>query len=340
MELPFELRDIDKRIWEEELADFVPERVFDAHTHLYKWAHVTDPEREPATWRTLFGDRIPLVTWDLLNAADERLMPGRTVRRLTTATPFVTCDFGAANRYLAEEVGRDPDSGAIMLVHPSMSPDDIEGGVEEHGFVGMKPYRVHAVTGDEVECRITDFLPEAQIEVADRRGLMVMLHVSKRLAVADEENLADLERLTERYPNVQWNLCHCARSYYDGPLRKAAERLKAMPNLWYDISTVCDADALDVLLEIAGPERVMYGSDDLCAGASRGKYITFGRGWAYLSETNHSLNLSHCDPSMTFVRYEMLRAFRRAVRRQGYGREEIEMLFHGNGARLLAMLRA
>ena len=340
MELPFEMRDIDKRIWEEELEDFVPERVFDAHTHLYTWDHVTDPEREPATWRRVFGERIPVVTWDLLDATDALLMPGRTAQRLTTGVPFHTCDFDAANRYLAEEVGRDPDSGAIMLVHPSMTPEDIAGAVREHGFVGLKPYRVHAVTGDAVECRITDFLPEPQIEAADRLGLMVMLHMSKRLAVGDEENLADLERLTARYPNVQWNLCHCARSYYDGPLLKAADRLQAMPNLWYDISSVCDADAMDVLLEIAGPERVMYGSDDLAAGVARGKYITFGYAWTHLSETNQEFDLSHCDPSMTFVRYEMLRAFRRAVRRHGYGREEIGKLFYGNAARLLAMLRA
>ena len=36
----------------------------------------------------------------------------------------------------------------------------------------------------------------------------------------------------------------------------------------------------------------MYGSDDIPVGVLRGKYIAFGCAWAYLSETNHSLNLS------------------------------------------------
>lgn len=339
MKPPLDLKDIDRQIWDEELDAFVPDCVFDAHTHLYDWSHTTNPQQEPAGWQQSFGKTFPYADWELLNAVDALLLPGRRVHRLTTGTPFVHCDFDAANRHTASEVGRDPDSGAIMLTHPNMSDEQVESAVEKHGFIGLKPYRLHSVTGDAVECRITDFLPESQIAVADRHGLMVMLHVSKRAAIADEENLADLERLTDRYPKVQWNLCHCARSYYDTPLVKAGDRLRKIPNLWYDISSVCDADAMDELLSIAGPGRVMYGSDDMIAGVSRGKYITFGHAWASLNESNHHLILAHCDPSMTFVRYEMLRALRRAVRRHKYGQQETEDLFHGNASRLLATVR-
>ena len=339
MDAPVELRDIDRQVWEEELADFVPDRLFDAHTHIQQWAHTTRPDEEPASWQS-FGAKYPLVGWETLDAVDRALMPGRTVHRLATGMPFVHCDFDAANRPTAAETSRDPLSGAVMLVHPDMAPEAIEAAVERDGFVGFKPYRLHSVTGDGTDCRITDFLPEWQIAVADRHGLLLMLHLSKRGAIADEENLADLERLTARYPNVQWNLCHCARCYYDAPLLKAADRLRRLPNLWYDISSVCDSDVMDVLLDIAGPDRVMYGSDDLCAGVTRGKYIHFGHAWAALTESNHGLSLSHCDPAMTFVRYEMLRAFRRATRRRGYNREEIERLFHGNASRLLAKIRA
>ena len=69
-----------------------------------------------------------------------------------------------------------------------------------------------------------------------------------------------------------------------------------------------------------------------------GKYITFGYAWADLNEYNHQFDLSHCNPGMTFVRYEMLRAFRRAVRRHGYGKKEIENLFYGNAANLISLV--
>ncbi len=329
------LLDIDKQIWDEELEDFVPKTIFDAHTHLYKWSHAINPPPESKRWQKAFPD----VDWNFLNSVDKILFPGRKVHRLTAGKPHVYFNFEAANHYTASEVSKDPKSGALMLVRPSMSAEQIENAIKKYGFIGFKPYRLHSTTGDVVECRITDFLPEKQLVIANRHGLMIMLHISKSAAIGDEENLSDLERLTSLYPNVKWNLCHCARSYYDRPLIKAAERLKKIPNLWYDISSVCDADAMDILLSIAGPDRVMYGSDDIPVGVTRGKYITFGYAWAELNEHNHQFNLSHCNPEMTFVRYEMLRAFQRAVRRQGYGKKEIEKLFYGNAANLLSLLR-
>ena len=32
----FEVTDYDKKIWEEELKDFLPEKFIDCHTHVYK----------------------------------------------------------------------------------------------------------------------------------------------------------------------------------------------------------------------------------------------------------------------------------------------------------------
>ena len=31
--MPIQLTDLDRRIWDEELAGFVPDRIFDAHVH-------------------------------------------------------------------------------------------------------------------------------------------------------------------------------------------------------------------------------------------------------------------------------------------------------------------
>jgi glutamate-1-semialdehyde 2,1-aminomutase len=83
----------------------------------------------------------------------------------------------------------------------------------------------------------------------------------------------------------------------------------------------------------------MYGSDDLPVGVLRGKYVAFGRAWAYLSETNHALNLSHCDGRMTFTRYEQLRAMRRAAARLGMTAAQTRALFHDTAASLVGSVR-
>ena len=50
-------RDADRQIWEEELADFVPNRVFDAHCHLFQTscmlpgAELSKDDIEDIFWR-------------------------------------------------------------------------------------------------------------------------------------------------------------------------------------------------------------------------------------------------------------------------------------------------
>lgn len=337
---PIELNDLDRRIWEEELEDFVPRQVFDAHTHIYRFDFHTAPDKEQGPYAKFVGSRFRDVGWRMLDECDRLLMPGRDVERLSFPFPFAGgCDFDASNDFIADEVEYHPRSGALMLVHPGMTADEVEQTVRRHGFLGLKPYRVYSSTGDAVHCRITDFLPEHQLEVADRHGLLVMMHLSRPEGIADAVNLDDLERLTGDYPNVEWILAHCARSYSSWMIERAGDRLRDMPNTWFDTSSVCESDAIEALLATVGVERVMYGSDDVPVGVLRGKYIAFGYGWAYLSEDNHGLNLSHCDPRMTFTRYEQLRAMKRAAKRLHLGDAQVRALFHDNAVRLIESVR-
>ena len=340
MQAPFELTDLDRQIWREELEAFVPRRIFDIHSHVYRWASNTDPDKENSPYRKFLGDRFADAPWDLLDACDGLLMPDREVHRLAFPFPFKdSCDFEASNRFVAQQARRDPASGALMLVHPDISADDLNEQIDRHGFLGFKPYRFYSSTDNAVDCRITEFLPEHQIAVADQRGLLIMMHLAKPDAIADPENLADLERLSQRYPNARWILAHCARSYSSWPIQRAASVLRRLTNVWYDVSSVCESDAITRLLETVGPDRVMYGSDDVPVGVLRGKYISFGHAWAYLSETNHSLDLSHCRPQMTFTRYEQLRAMYRAADNLSLTQPQIEAIFHDTAMRLVGCVR-
>lgn len=340
LNLPLQLTDLDRRIWAEELDEFVPQRVFDAHTHLYDWAHNLDPQKDASAWGQLVSGSWPRATLALANAVDAVLMPGRTVHRLSFPFPFQhPCDFDAANQFLTDELRGDPQSAGLMLVHPGMSAEHVEEQLERHRLIGFKPYRFYSSTGDATNCRITDFMPEHLIAIADRRGLLIMMHVSKRDAIADPDNIRDLVDLSRRYRKAKWILAHCARSYSSWAIEKAAPQLRELHNVWYDVSSVCESDAMDALLSGVGYDRVMYGSDDIPVGVLRGKYIAFGYAWAYLSESNQSLNLTHCDARMTFTRYEQLRAMRSAARRLRMTTAEINALFHDTAANLIASVR-
>lgn len=337
MNIPATRTELDTRIWDDELEGFVPQRVFDIHTHIYRWQDYLDADKDRSPRYDIIGGPYPVAGWDALNDVDEVLMPGRGIDRLAFPFPFPEpCAFDDANRYIAGELAGRQGSGALMLVKPSMSVEKLEEAIAESGFLGFKPYRLYSGTGDAVNCRITDFMPRHQIEVADRHGLIIMMHLSKRDGLCDPQNMRDLPRLCEDYPGVRWVLAHCGRSYAEWPIRRAASVIKNLPNVWYDTSSVCDADAIAALMQAVGPQRVMYGSDDLPIGVLRGKYIAFGYAWAFLSERNQSLDLTHCDGRMTFVRYEQLRAMRLACARLGLDAKQIEDLFYGTAKALVA----
>jgi predicted TIM-barrel fold metal-dependent hydrolase len=339
MSLPFEVTDLDRRIWREELAEFVPPQIYDAHTHIYRWDFYQHPQKGQSAY-SFVGNDYPEASRAMLDACDAALFPGCTVHRLAFPFPFAThTDFAASNAYLADELKADPCSAGLLLVHPGMTAEDVEHDLDRFGFLGFKPYRFYSTTGDTVNCRLTDFMPEHLIEVANRRGLIIMMHLAKQDAIADPENLADLEDLSQRYPRVRWILAHCARSYSCWAIDRAATVLRRLTNLRFDTSSVCESDAFDALYSTVGVERVMYGSDDVPVGVMRGKYVAFGYAWAYLSPTNQSLNLSHCDGRMTFTRYEQLRAMRRAGRRLGLTSAQNQALFFDTANNLIEAVR-
>lgn len=329
------LNKVDERIWTEELSHFVPQEIFDVHTHIFRWDFHTDPDKHNTAYAQFVGGRFHEASWEHLEQWDQLLFPGRSVQRLSFGFPFPECNFQASNEYVANQVAGKPGSAALMLVDPKMDPDEVEETLQRHRFIGFKPYRLYSLTGDPVHCRITDFLPESLLKIADRQGLLVMMHLSRKDAIGDELNLRDLQELTDKYPRVRWILAHCARSYSCWAIDKAAPVLQKLKNIWYDTSSVCETDAIAALYHAVGPERVMYGSDDLPVGVTRGKYVTFGYAWAFLSESNHALNLTHCDPRMTFTRYEQLRAMYRAGRLLGFDANQTKQIFHDNAAALV-----
>lgn len=336
----FRPNDLDRRIWTEELDEFVPARVFDVHTHIYRWAFNLNVDKADGPYAPSIGRYFPEVTTELADTIEAALMPGRSVERLAFPFPFAgACDFEASNTYVASEARKSANSSALMLVHPGMDEAEILATLRRTGAIGLKPYLVYATNGDPPEASITDFLPEHQIALADRLGLIVMMHLSKRRAISDPDNISEILRLSEKYPRVRWIMAHCARSYSAWAIEKAAASLRGLPNVWYDTSTVCEADALDALYTGVGVDRVMYGSDDMI-GPMRGKYIAFGFAWSFLSETNHQMSLGHCDGRMTYIRYEQLRAMKRGARQLGLDARQREALFDDTARDLVDAARA
>ncbi|MFQ5732050.1 MAG: amidohydrolase family protein [Planctomycetaceae bacterium] len=313
----------DRQIWEEELDRFVPRRVFDAHSHLFNRAHL--PADATNTWSD--ADLSTLRSWA------GRLYPGRETHFLVLGTPVPGIDVAAHNRWAIRQVQTDPQSRINRLVTPACRDEDIRCDVDDSGVIGLKPYRVFSVTGDIAECRICEFLPHAQLELADELGLWVTMHLSRFHGCADAENLNDLEEYTtRRYPNVRWILAHCARSFTYWPIREAIDRLRDLPNIWYDVSAVTDVRPLITLFSREDVSRILYGSDGVDSTYFHGQYVALGRAWQALDVSKRDLRFPHCDGRPILAIYEQLLAMKQAAEIAGLSPADIEAIFWRNAA--------
>ncbi|MFO0816495.1 MAG: amidohydrolase family protein [Pirellulales bacterium] len=314
----------DQQIWEEELNEFVPTRVFDAHIHMLNPAHLS--KSQPSAF-----DQWSYADLDALRDWASRLYPGRETHFLVLGTPAPGIDITAHNQWCIEQVRRDPLSRMNRLVTPACRVADIERDVREPGFIGLKPYRLFSVTGDIAQCRIHEFLPHEQLELANHLGLWVTLHLSRFHGCADQWNLDDLDEYTNRrYPNIRWILAHCARSFTYWPIRQAIDRLRGMPNIWYDVSAVTDIRPLITLFRGEDRRRIFYGSDGLDATYFRGQYVALGRAWQALDTSRIEMRFPHCDGRPILAIYEQLLSMKQAAEIAGWSRDDIEALFWRN----------
>ena len=323
-----EIREIDQRIWQEELEEFVPKQIFDTHAHIYLSEHdLGSPEVigiDPA---------LPNIDAEILAGIYAQLLPGREVHNVLFGWVFQNVDFESINSFAARQAEKDALSVSFMLLNPELSPADLAEHVDRLGFAGLKPYLYW--TDKRWDAGILDMIPEPLVETADDRNLIVLLHLGKRDSIADRENLESLAYLTRRYENVRWILAHCARSLAPWPLERTIEQIKELPNVWYDVSSVTDPYVYSLMFRHIPLNRILYGSD-VPSDLVRGQMVSYGFAWALLTEeTIRCMNTAHCNAEPTYMVYETLRALRRGARDADLSRKDIERIFFGNALKLL-----
>ncbi len=327
-------RNIDKIIWKEELEDFLPERIFDFHNHVFS----------PAGFHDSLPKELEIYLPSNLNSLRERneiLFPKRRIKYLLTGWPGPSSDLEKQNEFVFRQMKTvQKEVLGLMTVSPDMKLDYLIKEIKDKGFIGFKPYKCFSLAKDPEDSRIEDFLPKGQLEVANQYRLIITLHLSKKKGISESQNLDDLERLSSDYPNVIWNLAHCGRAFIPQNLEPALLRLKTLKHrkICYDTAAVTDSEVFYLLLAEIGFERVLYGSDNP-VGFQRGKCVGLGYDWAFITEDKFSLKESFGKVEPTFLLYEELRALKRAAKRVNLSKKEIENVFYRNAERILSLNR-
>lgn len=327
MNITLTYNEFDREFWERELEYFVPQNIYDMHTHL--WTE-TGQEQLPAPDNSLRTE----IDFQGLLAWSAQVFPGRECHFLALGTPIPGVNAISQNKWLANEIAADNKSIAGMIVTPQTTQNELHDGVIKYKFRAVKPYRLFAA--DPRNARIVDFLPESLLEIIDEHGMAVTLHLSMPEGADSPHNISDLKYLTKKYQNIKWILAHCARAFNSTFLEKSVHILKHLPNIHYDTSAVNDLYTHYLLLKHEDINRIMFGSDNVAAGCARGKYITYARAWQFYPGAKHP---EHCDGRATLVVYEQLLQQKRAADILELSTGEVNKLFRKNAERLINGLK-
>jgi len=331
--------DYDKKVYAEQLADFLPDSIVDAHVHLWT------PECQKK-----YSTKAELVSWPGLVASDctyEDLMasyatmfPGKTVHPVLMTTPACFLELGNAYaRKCADENGLP----SLYCIRPETSEEEIRRAFAA-GFCGIKPYLNHAPSYIPTkEVRIYDFITPAQFELMNELGGVVMLHIARDGRLADPLNIVQLMDIDEKYPNAKVIVAHIGRSYTPEALGNAFDTLKNSKNLLFDFTATTFEPAITACIEAVGVKRLMFGSDmpitkmRMYRITENGIYINVVPRGLY-GDVSHDIHMRETDETdITTFMYEELLAFKRSAEKLGLSRDDVEDIMCRNAAGLFKM---
>ncbi len=325
--------DLDRELFDRELASFTPQRIFDAHAHWYRADHFPEGATPP-----LIKSGPPVAGSATFDEAIGQLIPNRQTEGLFFPYPHAQVDVDAANDFLHEQLKLRPGSRGQMLVTPAQDPEFIRETVRRCGFVGLKCYHLFSPRRPTFESLIEEYLPEEQVRIAHEEGLSITLHMVRARALADPANQATIRRFCSQYPNMRLILAHAARGFNPHHTMEGIHSLRGLANVWFDTSAVTDSGAVEAIIHTLGHERVLYGSD-FPVSHLRGRCVALGDGFFWISAANTDLTVSYGELNLSLIGLESLRMIKIAAMSTRLSDGQVEDIFSGNATKLFGLQR-
>ncbi|MCX7935824.1 MAG: amidohydrolase, partial [Planctomycetota bacterium] len=164
--------------------------------------------------------------------------------------------------------------------------------------------------------------------------------IPRRERLADPLNQEQIISLCRRWPQAKIILAHVGRAYYLRCALGNLERLKCLPNLWYDLAMLNHWEVLEHLFAVVPPDKALYATDMPIALAP-GKSVEINHQYTYITPLTWELAIRDTRGRIEYTSfvYEELRAIRRAVERAGLDQRFLRGLFFDNGMKLLHSIR-
>lgn len=252
-------------LWKNELCDWVPEKIFDAHIHLGRKDFMTKPfsSSRLATALSSFAH----MTIEELDAIYAELFKSKDIVGMF-AFPFPQpeVDGSRANCYIIELMQNDSRVKGFLRSDPIDTAADIRtfSAAESKGarFYGVKPY-FDLLGKSNYDTQLKEILPDKLLSFMNSERLILMLHTTGR-GMGDPTVLEYLSRIVDKFPDIKIILAHMGRyldvrdfeCFMNSDLRKSQ-------NIFFDISFASEKTVYDLALSDPGlRKRLMFASDN------------------------------------------------------------------------------
>lgn len=325
---------VDLPIYKNEIINFLPTHIFDFHVHIWKKEH----------WKNNFDNtnrlNLPIMLGQFFDIEDakrsmEILYPSKKCKMLVFGMPLKEMCIDEMNKYISS-ISDKVNIFGMFIPTIGDKANEIEKKFLKGNFYGFKPYPDLVTWKEAKNADIIDFATEEQFKVANHYRLIIILHISKVLRLADHDNIHYIKYLCQKYPKVKVILAHSGRLYCPNNIRASIEQIKNISNLFYDLSMINNVEVFEIILRNIEINRLLYATD-LPISLHRGKNICIN-GEHYMVTRNAypwSVSSTNLDIKATYFTYEIIRAFKKAAEKLNLSKDDIKRVFYDNAVELM-----
>lgn len=334
----FEKTALDEAFYGEKLLPRLPQEIFDVHTHVNLWEHVKDVPKERIMDDWAFQCGYVMSAQDARHYFDT-MFPGIKYEINAFPFPIREADIEASNEYVAQCVRTQAVRSGFMCIKPEYDVDYMEEMLTKHGFSGVKPYPDMVSGKKGAEVGIFDFMTREQFALAEKLGMVVMMHLPRAGRMPDDRNIAELKEIRNEFPKLKLCIAHFGRCFTPYHFSQAIEKMgEDIHWLYFDTAAVLNPGVYELALTTLSPGRILFGTDEPIF-LWHGKRTWTKTGYQNLAREDFAWNTHRegreAEAGYTFYVYKQVNNILDTIDKLGLGAEVAGQIFGGNAKKLL-----
>lgn len=256
----FKKNALDIEFYNNYIKNRLPDKIFDAHTHVNLPEHVVDITQEAikGDWALECG---LIMTYEDAKFYFKTFFPDKEIQNLMLPWPLKDADTKGNNMYISDLIKRENKHG-LMTIRPEWDVEYIEKEFLKGRYCGFKPYPYFASAVKGADVSIYDFMPKEHFQMADKLKASVLMHLPRKGRLADDDNIKEICDIIQNYPNIKLVLAHMGRcfnlSYFKDGLKKLGDNAKS---LYFDTAAVMNPGVLEYGFGKLDDNQIIYGTD-------------------------------------------------------------------------------